>query len=231
MLCAGVPNTAMNLTTRWVVVTGTSGHGRSAPVVQHATASAPQPVVVPSMVAVGPFAGHHPTVGPAGAQVHAWHSRQGSLRMFESVDYQLCAAPFEPQLLERIRPVYVACFRETLPDDFISRVDERTESMLQLALVDGAVIGYKLGYRRNPEVFYSWLGGVSPEYRRRGIARELLQRQHAWCRSQGYRRVRTDTTNAFKDMLLLNIRAGFDVIGTYHDAERGLTIMLERALQ
>jgi hypothetical protein len=32
-------------------------------------------------------------------------------------------------------------------------------------------------------------------------------------------------------MLLLNIRAGFLVIGTYHDAERGLTIMLERELR
>jgi GNAT superfamily N-acetyltransferase len=151
--------------------------------------------------------------------------------MFENVHYQLHAGPLEPKLLECIRPVYVACFGEAPPDDFISRVDDRTASMLQFALVDGAVIGYKLGYRRNPEVFYSWLGGVLPEYRRRGIARELLQRQHTWCRSQGYRRVRTDTTNAFKDMLLLNIRAGFDVIGTYHDTERGLTIMLERALQ
>jgi predicted GNAT superfamily acetyltransferase len=124
--------------------------------------------------------------------------------MTEGVDYQLYGAPLEPELLERIRPVYVACFGEPPPADFVSRVNERTGSMLQLALVDGEVVGYKLGYRRSPEVFYSWLGGVLPEYRRRGIARELLQRQHAWCRSQSYRRVRTDTTNTFKDMLLLN---------------------------
>jgi hypothetical protein len=36
-------------------------------------------------------------------------------------------------------------------------------------------------------------------------------------RRQGYRRVRTDTTHAFKDMLLLNIREGFDVFGAIVD--------------
>jgi hypothetical protein len=71
---------------------------------------------------------------------------------------------------------------------------------------------------------------TAPDQRRRGIARGLLDRQHAWCRSQGCRRMRTDTTNAFREMLLVNLRASFDVIGTFHDAERGLTIMLERAL-
>ena len=150
--------------------------------------------------------------------------------MLDSIDYQLHTAPLEPALLAQIAPLYLACFGEALPADFVSRVSERPGAMLQLARVRGEVVGYKLGYRRNPEVFYSWLGGVLPAHRKRGIARELLRRQHAWCLGQGYRRVRTDTTNAFKDMLLLNIRAGFDVIGTYHDAERGLTLMLERAL-
>lgn len=149
----------------------------------------------------------------------------------ESIAYQLHEAPFDTALLEGISPVYAACFGSPPPHDFPSRVEDRTGSLLQLALVGRTVIGYKLGYRRNPEVFYSWLGGILPEFRRRGVARELLRRQHAWCRAHGYRRVRTDTTNAFRDMLLLNIRAGFDVIGTFHDAERGLTIMLERALQ
>lgn len=150
--------------------------------------------------------------------------------MAERVDYQLYAAPFASELLARIRPVYAACFGSAPPENFVSRVEERSGCLLQLALVDGRVVGYKLGYRRNPEVFYSWLGGVAPDYRGQGIARALLQRQHAWCRSVGYRRVRTDTTNAFKSMLLLNLREGFDVIGTFHDAERGLTIMLEREL-
>jgi GNAT superfamily N-acetyltransferase len=147
-----------------------------------------------------------------------------------SIDYQLHLSPITPIALAKIRPVYETCFGTSPPEDLAARVEERGASMLQLALSEGAVIGYKLGYRRNREVFYSWLGGVLPDQRRRGIARELLDRQHAWCRSQGYRRVRTDTTNAFREMLLLNLRAGFDVIGTFHDAERGLTIMLERAL-
>ncbi len=144
--------------------------------------------------------------------------------------FQLHISPIAPAALAQIRPIYEACFGQSPPDDFAVRVEERGTSMLQLALLDGVAIGYKLGYRRNREVFYSWLGGVLPEARRRGVARELIERQHAWCRGQGYRSVRTDTTNVFKQMLLLNLRVGFDVIGTFHDAERGLTIMLERAL-
>lgn len=147
-----------------------------------------------------------------------------------SIEYSLHLAPFERELLQQIRPIYADCFGTPAPDDFVARVDERAGGVLQLAWLGGQVVGYKLGYRRNPEVFYSWLGGVVPRHRRQGVARELLERQHAWCRESGYRRVRTDTTNAFKEMLLLNVRAGFDVIGTYQDAERGLTIMLERTL-
>lgn len=127
--------------------------------------------------------------------------------MSSEIEYQLHVAPFERDLLEQVRPIYSACFGVLPPDDFASRVEERAASMLQLACLGGQVVGYKLGYRRNPEVFYSWLGGVLPQHRRQGVARELLERQHAWCRESGYRRVRTDTTNAFKDMLLLNVRA------------------------
>lgn len=150
--------------------------------------------------------------------------------MSDVIHYELHSAPFACDWVDRVRPVYRACFGTDAPADFSARVQERPGCVLQFASVGGEVVGYKLGYRRNPDLFYSWLGGVLPEQRRRGIALELLQRQHAWCRAQGYKRVRTDTTNAFKSMLLLNLRAGFDVIGTYHDAEHGLTILLERVL-
>lgn len=150
--------------------------------------------------------------------------------MTQSIDYQLHVAPFPAALIAQVSLVYAACFGEPPPPDFGSRVEERPGVLLQLALLGTEPVGYKLGYRRSPEAFYSWLGGVVPQHRRRGIAQELLQRQHAWCRAQGYRRVRTDTTNRFRDMLLLNLRAGFDVIGTYQDAARELTIMLERGL-
>ncbi|AII51170.1 GNAT family N-acetyltransferase [Hymenobacter sp. APR13] len=99
-----------------------------------------------------------------------------------------------------------------------------------LAYAGDQLVGCKLGYERQPGHYYSWLGGVRPDFRGQGIAAELLHRQHAWCRVQGYRAVRTHTYNRWRAMLLLNLRHGFDIIGTVQ-GPRGLTIVLEKELK
>lgn len=98
-----------------------------------------------------------------------------------------------------------------------------------LALAAGQLVGCKLGYERQPGHYYSWLGGVVAGFRNQGIAGELLRRQHAWCQEQGYQRLRTHTYNHWRAMLLLNLRHGFNIIGTQH-GPRGLTIVLEKVL-
>ncbi|RSK40863.1 GNAT family N-acetyltransferase [Hymenobacter perfusus] len=98
-----------------------------------------------------------------------------------------------------------------------------------LAYEGERLIGCKLGYERKPGHYYSWLGGVHPDFRNQGIAAELMRRQHAWCQAQDYRAVRTHTYNRWRAMLLLNLRHGFDIIGTLQGAH-GLTIVLEKEL-
>ena len=68
---------------------------------------------------------------------------------------------------------------------------QRSALQFWLASVDGTVVGCKVGYERKPGHYYSWLGGVHSEFRGRGIARSLMQQQHAWCQHQGYHRIRT----------------------------------------
>ncbi|RRB00060.1 GNAT family N-acetyltransferase [Larkinella rosea] len=99
-----------------------------------------------------------------------------------------------------------------------------------LAIHDLAVVGYKMGYQRKPGHFYSWLGCVSPDYRRQGIAGELMHQQHDWCRFNGFSAIRTHTRNQWRDMLILNIRSGFDIIGTIASANSHTTIVLEKRL-
>lgn len=106
---------------------------------------------------------------------------------------------------------------------------ERQPVQVWLALVDGHVVGCKLGYERKPGHYYSWLGGVHPDFRGQGVAAELMRRQHTWCQAQGYRHIRTHTYNRWRAMLLLNLRHGFDIIGTMQ-GPRGLTIVLEKEL-
>jgi len=98
-----------------------------------------------------------------------------------------------------------------------------------LAYEGERLIGGKLGYERKPGHYYSWLGGVHPDFRSQGIAAELMRQQHAWCVAQGYRRIRTQTYNRWRAMLLLNLRHGFDITGTLQGSH-GLTIVLEKEL-
>jgi predicted GNAT superfamily acetyltransferase len=91
------------------------------------------------------------------------------------------------------------------------------------------VVGCKIGYEHEPGTFYSWLGCVSLQHRGRGIAAELMRQQHEAARAAGYMWVRTHTYNHWRDMLILNLRHGFAIVGT-QPGKRGLMILLEKAL-
>ncbi|GAB3571021.1 hypothetical protein GCM10027578_28460 [Spirosoma luteolum] len=99
----------------------------------------------------------------------------------------------------------------------------------ELALLGEVVVGCKLGYESEPDRFYSWLGCVRTDCRGQGIAATLMTQQHDWCQQQGYRSIRTQTYNQWRSMLLLNIRAGFDIVGT-EPGRYGLKIVLEKTL-
>ena len=103
--------------------------------------------------------------------------------------------------------------------------------LLLIAFHGARPVGFKAGYALDATVFYSWLGGVLPEYRRQGIARQLLDYQHDWCRRSGFTCIRTKTLNQWKGMLLLNLQNGFDITHTYKDSAGRLKIVLEKELE
>ena len=103
----------------------------------------------------------------------------------------------------------------------------QTPILTLLAVQNGQVVGCKLGYERKPGHFYSWLGAVHPDVRGQGIASELMRRQHDWCRQQQYHTIRTQTYNQWRAMLILNLRHGFDIIGTVQGTH-GLTLVMEK---
>lgn len=98
--------------------------------------------------------------------------------------------------------------------------------LVQLARVGGEPAGYKIGYEPKPGQFYSWLGGVAPAHRRRGIARALLRDQRAWLVDEGFRVLRMKTYNRYRGMLLLAIAEGFDVIGVENEPDGDGAILL-----
>lgn len=112
--------------------------------------------------------------------------------------------------------------------EIIEELNSKHRSLVLLAMEEASVVGYKLGFERKPNKFYSWLGGVDPNYRNKGIASELTKRQHYWCRENGYDSIRTHTKNKWREMLILNIRHGFDVIGTFTDDKGEPKLILEK---
>lgn len=116
-------------------------------------------------------------------------------------------------------------------DNLNHKMKDKPKLVFNIALVGEEVVGFKIGYELDRNKFYSWLGGVHPDYREHGIASKLMEQQHQHLRENGYKTVQTKTMNKWRGMLLLNIKNGFDIVVTYTD-EKGLhKIILEKKLQ
>ncbi len=131
-------------------------------------------------------------------------------------------------LLDLLTGVFV---NQSLPEfqAELTRQRDQTGLHVLLATAEGQVVGCKLGYERKPGHFYSWLGAVRADRRGQGIAGELMRQQHDWCRQHGYHTIRTQTYNQWRQMLILNLRFGFDIVGTVQ-GKHGLTIVMEKNL-
>lgn len=70
-----------------------------------------------------------------------------------------------------------------------------------------------MGYAHTPTRYYSWLGGVDADYRRQGIALDLMSRQHVWLAANGYQSVETGARQDIYAMAELNLTSGFQVVG------------------
>lgn len=122
------------------------------------------------------------------------------------------------------------CLGEWDSESFHSVFHNHPKRLLQLAYVENAPVGFKLGYELDKWTFYSWLGGVISSHRGLGIASDLMQAQHQWCKEQGYQSVQTKTQNKWKGQLLLNIKSGFEITGYSSSIEGSPKIMLEKKL-
>lgn len=113
----------------------------------------------------------------------------------------------------------------------IGELQEKPNLLCCIALDGQKVAGFKLGYEKEGGVFYSWLGGVSGVYRGQGIATRMMELQHQVVYDLGYQKIRTTGRNYRKGMLLLNIKAGFDIIDTYFSKSGIRKIIMEKELK
>jgi len=97
-------------------------------------------------------------------------------------------------------------------EKYYERLNDRPHLILR-ADYDGEAAGFKIGYEIEPKIFYSWVGGVLPDFRKQGIARALANEMEIWLRARAYGTLRMKTHNQFQNMLLFAIGNGFQITG------------------
>jgi len=102
----------------------------------------------------------------------------------------------------------------------------RYNNLVMVAAVDGEPVGFTLGFELKPSVYFSWLYGVLPDYRRVGIGSQLMHAVHAWAAEHGYEAVRLECHNDHRAMLHMCIEHRYDVLGVRWDPDRGANLVL-----
>ena len=92
--------------------------------------------------------------------------------------FHLETAPFNPSFYNDYVALSEAAFGHSVSEKWTHSVKWRLDIMpdltVFLAKSDKQLIGYKAGYARAYNRYYSWMGAVHPDFRRQGIARKLM---------------------------------------------------------
>ena len=133
-------------------------------------------------------------------------------------------------ILKELLHLYETIFDDAKIDFFIDRITSKTDVIIVLTYFENSPVGFKIGYRYNETTFYSWVGGVLSDFRRKGIAQELARKQEELVKKKGYKKLRTKSMNRFKPMLILNIKNGFDIVQVYTNTSGQQKIVFEKDL-
>ncbi len=127
--------------------------------------------------------------------------------------------------------IYEKCFSKPLKKEHFDAKLKAHKNFLFLNVFDKEkLVGFKFGYAQDKDLFYSWTGGVLPEYRQLGLAGELMKKQHEWCVKNEFKKIETRTRNNFTDMIRLNFSFGFKIIGTQNSHKDDIKVILEKVL-
>ena len=134
--------------------------------------------------------------------------------------------------LPLITDLYNEIFRPSHDVEFFRRrFMGRYNGLLLVANVDKRPVGFSTGFELKPTVFFSWLTGVHPDFRRLAIASQLHEAQAQWAIEHGYQYIRMECHNAHRAILHMAIKTGFNVVGVRWDPDRqDNLIIFEKAL-
>jgi ribosomal protein S18 acetylase RimI-like enzyme len=132
-------------------------------------------------------------------------------RALEEAHELYFASRLDQPTLGRVTPTPFAQWRKTHVDGPAALLDGYF-----IAVADGRFVGQSVGWRsRSDDVLDINVTGVLPAFRRRGIARSLKLRLHAYARANGYAELHTRTTRENAAMVALNTSLGYAVVESY----------------
>jgi GNAT superfamily N-acetyltransferase len=132
-----------------------------------------------------------------------------------------------PEDLPVIAQLYNQIFRPPRDVESFHRRFRGRYNILQLvARVGNRPVGFFLGFELKPTVFFAWFYGVVPEFRRQGIASQLIEAVHSWARQNDYESIRFECHNQHRPMLHLAIALQYDIVGIRWDPDRGDNLVI-----
>jgi GNAT superfamily N-acetyltransferase len=136
-------------------------------------------------------------------------------------------------LLPQAIDVHNRIFRPRREVDFFRRrFLGRHNCLTLIARLDEQPVGFWIGFELKPGMFYHWLGGVLPEARRIGVARQLHDAQRAWALDHDYEFIRCECLNTQREFIHFAIEMGYDIVGTRWDSSiADNLIVFERSLE
>ena len=132
-----------------------------------------------------------------------------------------------PEDLPLIVQLYNQIFRPARDlESFRRRFRGRYNVLHMVARVEDRPVAFFLGFELKPTVYFAWFYGVVPEFRRQGVASQLMDAVHAWARDNDYNAIRFECHNQHRPMLHLAIALGYDIVGIRWDPDRGDNLVL-----
>ena len=83
-----------------------------------------------------------------------------------------------------------------------------------IACIGRNLCGFKVGYELKDSdlAFYSWLGGVVPKFRQKGVAQSMQDSMEIWCKRRNFTRLRFKTRNSHVKMIHFGLKNGFYLV-------------------
>jgi GNAT superfamily N-acetyltransferase len=132
-----------------------------------------------------------------------------------------------PGEIGMITDLYNHVFTPRKDEEFFRRrfMGRHNVSML-VAVLEDRPVGFIIGFELMPSTYFSWLCGVVPDFRRMGIATQLMHAQQALASEHNYTLLRFECQNQHRPMLHAAITEGYDLVGIRWDTSTASNVVI-----